>query len=75
MKSITLRITFFLVCSFFSSSLYSQIVDIESSRKEDLIGTKISINLGLDGSSGTVDRQITLLEQDLISIVKIGIGF
>ena len=56
MKSITLRITFFLVCSFFTSSLYSQIVDIETSRKEDLIGTKISINLGLDGSSGTVDR-------------------
>ena len=40
----------------FSTALESQIVDIETSRKEDLVGTKISLNLGFDGSSGTVDR-------------------
>ena len=40
----------------FSITLESQIIDIETSRKEDLIGTKISLNLGFDGSSGTVDR-------------------
>ena len=40
----------------FSTTLESQIVDIETSRKEDLVGTKISLNLGFDGSSGTVDR-------------------
>ena len=40
----------------FSTTLESQIVDIETSRKEDLIGTKLSLNLGFDGSSGTVDR-------------------
>ena len=56
MKSIALRITFFLVCSFFNFSVFSQIVDIETSRKEDLLGTKVSIDLGFDGSSGTVDR-------------------
>ena len=40
----------------FSTALESQIVDIETSRKEDLIGTKLSLNIGFDGSSGTVDR-------------------
>ena len=40
----------------FSITLESQIIDIETSRKEDLIGAKISLNLGFDGSSGTVDR-------------------
>ena len=40
----------------FSATLESQIVDIETSRKENLVGTKISLNLGFDGSSGTVDR-------------------
>ena len=40
----------------FSTTLESQIVDIETSRKEDLIGTKLSLNIGFDGSSGTVDR-------------------
>ena len=40
----------------FSTALESQIVDIETSRKEDLVGTKILLNLGFDGSSGTVDR-------------------
>ena len=40
----------------FSITLESQIIDIETSRKEDLIGTRISLNLGFDGSSGTVDR-------------------
>ena len=40
----------------FSTTLESQIVDIETSRKEDLVGTKLSLNIGFDGSSGTVDR-------------------
>lgn len=42
--------------TFFSCSIFSQIVDIETSRIEDFVGTKTSINLGFDGSSGTVDR-------------------
>jgi len=46
----------FLSFIIFSITLESQIIDIETSRKEDLIGTKISLNLGFDGSSGTVDR-------------------
>tara|TARA_B100001996_G_scaffold168764_1_gene128652 strand:- start:433 stop:1173 length:741 start_codon:yes stop_codon:yes gene_type:complete len=41
---------------FFSCSIFSQIVDIETSRKENLLGMQASINLGFDGSSGTVDR-------------------
>ncbi len=39
-----------------SFTLEGQIVDIETSRKENLIGNKLSLNLGFDGSSGTVDR-------------------
>ena len=50
------KILTFISFIIFSSTLTSQIVDIETSRKEDLVGTKISLNLGFDGSSGTVDR-------------------
>ncbi len=46
----------FISLIIFSFSLESQIVDIETSRKENLIGNKLSLNLGFDGSSGTVDR-------------------
>ena len=46
----------FISLIIFSFTLESQIVDIETSRKEDLIGNKLSLNLGFDGSSGTVDR-------------------
>ena len=52
------KIKILILISFivFSTTLESQIVDIETSRKEDLIGTKLSLNIGFDGSSGTVDR-------------------
>ena len=52
------KIKILILISFivFSATLESQIVDIETSRKEDLVGTKLSLNLGFDGSSGTVDR-------------------
>ena len=46
----------FISLIIFSFTLESQIVDIETSRKENLIGNKLSLNLGFDGSSGTVDR-------------------
>ena len=51
-----IKIISILTIIFFNYSIFSQIVDIETSRKEDLIGIKTSINLGFDGSSGTVDR-------------------
>ena len=50
------RIIAFISLIFFSITLESQIIDIETSRKENLIGNKLSLNLGFDGSSGTVDR-------------------
>ena len=52
------KIKILILISFivFSATLESQIVDIETSRKEDLVGTKLSLNIGFDGSSGTVDR-------------------
>ena len=50
------KILTFISFIIFNTTLVSQIVDIETSRKEDLVGTKISLNLGFDGSSGTVDR-------------------
>ena len=46
----------FISLIIFSFTLQSQNVDIETSRKEDLIGNKLPLNLGFDGSSGTVDR-------------------
>ena len=40
----------------------SQIVNMESSRKENLLGSHLQLNLGLNGSSGTVDRTNYSLE-------------
>ena len=54
------KILTFISFIIFNTTLVSQIVDIETSRKEDLVGTKISLNLGFDGSSGTVDRTCLL---------------
>ena len=56
MISYNTKIITYIALIFFSVSLNSQIVDIETSRKENLIGNKLSLNLGFDGSSGTVDR-------------------
>lgn len=36
--------------------LKAQIVNMESARKESLLGSHFQLNLGLNGSSGTVDR-------------------
>ena len=41
------KILTFISFIIFNTTLVSQIVDIETSRKEDLVGTKISLNLGL----------------------------
>ena len=54
---------FFLVIIFlYPNNIYSQIVNMESSRKENLIGSHLQINVGLNGSSGTVDRTNYSLE-------------
>ena len=54
---------FFLVIIFlYPNNIYSQIVNMESSRKEGLIGSHFQINIGLNGSSGTVDRTNYSLE-------------
>ena len=48
-----------LLCflSIFSNQiLFAQIVNMESARKENLSGFHFQANLGLNGSSGTVDR-------------------
>ncbi len=50
------KIITFIALIIFSVNLKSQIVDIETSRKENLIGNKLLLNIGFDGSSGTVDR-------------------
>ena len=50
------KIIIIVSCFAISSKLESQIIDIETSRKEDFVGTKVSLNIGFDGSSGTVDR-------------------
>ena len=48
----------FLCFSLFLSTdfLFAQIVNMESARKENLSGFHFQANLGLNGSSGTVDR-------------------
>ena len=56
MISYNTKIITFITLIIFSVNISSQIVDIETSRKENLIGNKLSLNLGFDGSSGTVDR-------------------
>ena len=51
-----IKIFSIITVTFFSCSIFSQIIDIETSRIENFVGIKTSINLGFDGSSGTVDR-------------------
>ena len=48
----------FLCFSFFflNELLFAQIVNMESARKENLLGFHFQANLGINGSSGTVDR-------------------
>ena len=41
---------------FSNNILFAQIVNMESARKENLSGFHFQANLGLNGSSGTVDR-------------------
>lgn len=57
-----LKIIFLFVIFIYPYSVYSQIVNMESSRKENLIGSHVQINIGLNGSSGTVDRTNYSLE-------------
>lgn len=57
-----LKIIFLFVIFIYPYSVYSQIVNMESSRKENLIGSHVQINIGINGSSGTVDRTNYSLE-------------
>ena len=57
-----LKIIFLFIIFIYPYSVYSQIVNMESSRKENLIGSHVQINIGLNGSSGTVDRTNYSLE-------------
>ena len=51
------KILFFCLSLFLSTDfLFAQIVNMESARKESLSGFHFQANLGLNGSSGTVDR-------------------
>ena len=56
------KIIFLFVIFIYPYSVFSQIVNMESSRKENLIGSHVQINIGLNGSSGTVDRTNYSLE-------------
>ena len=49
-------IAFLLIVIAYPNYSYSQIVNMESARKESLLGTHYELNFGLNGSSGTVDR-------------------
>ena len=51
-----LKFFFLIIIFLYPNNIYSQIVNMESSRKEGLIGSHFQINIGLNGSSGTVDR-------------------
>jgi len=51
-----------IIIFLYPNNIYSQIVNMESSRKEGLIGSHFQINIGLNGSSGTVDRTNYSLE-------------
>ena len=57
-----LKFFFLIIIFLYPSNIYSQIVNMESSRKEGLIGSHFQINIGLNGSSGTVDRTNYILE-------------
>ena len=60
MKNFKIFFLFFILTYPYTAS--SQIVNMESSRKENLIGSHLQINVGLNGSSGTVDRTNYSLE-------------
>ena len=60
MKNFKIFFLFFIFTYPYTAS--SQIVNMESSRKENLIGSHLQINVGLNGSSGTVDRTNYSLE-------------
>ena len=47
---------FYFLSIFTNQILFAQIVNMESARKENLSGFHFQANLGLNGSSGTVDR-------------------
>ena len=49
-------IVFLLIVIAYPDYSYSQIVNMESARKEGLSGLHYELNFGLNGSSGTVDR-------------------
>ena len=57
-----LKFFFLIIIFLYPNNIYSQIVNMESSRKENLIGSHLQINVGLNGSSGTVDRTNYSLE-------------
>ena len=57
-----LKFSLLIIIFLYPNSIYSQIVNMESSRKEGLIGSHFQINIGLNGSSGTVDRTNYSLE-------------
>ena len=57
-----IKIIFILSVFVYPSLGLSQIVNMESSRKENLLGSHLQLNLGLNGSSGTVDRTNYSLE-------------
>ena len=57
-----IKILFLFVVFTYPYIASSQIVNMESSRKENLIGSHLQINVGLNGSSGTVDRTNYSLE-------------
>ena len=57
-----LKFFFLIIIFLYPNNIYSQIVNMESSRKEGLIGSHFQINIGLNGSSGTVDRTNYSLE-------------
>ncbi|MEE2668063.1 MAG: DUF481 domain-containing protein [Pseudomonadota bacterium] len=55
-------IVFLLIVIAYPDYSYSQIVNMESARKEGLSGLHYELNFGLNGSSGTVDRTNYTLE-------------
>ena len=57
-----LKFFFLIIIFLYPNNIYSQIVNMGSSRKEGLIGSHFQINIGLNGSSGTVDRTNYSLE-------------
>ena len=57
-----LKFFFLIIIFLYPNNIYSQIVNMESSRKEGLICSHFQINIGLNGSSGTVDRTNYSLE-------------